>query len=47
MFSLILMIFKLGNSFTRPLGKSAMSRQSFCTIFDKLGQLAAEILVIL
>ena len=47
MFSLILILYKLDNSYVCPLGKSGMSRHYLSTMCVTLGQLAAEILVFL
>ena len=47
MFSLILILYKLDNSYICPLGKNVMSRHYLSTMFSTLGQLAAEILAFL
>ena len=46
-FLLILILNKLVNSYIFPLGKSVMHRLKFSILFVTLGQLAAQILVIL
>ena len=46
-FLLILILNKLVNSYTFPLGKTAMHRLKLSILFATLGQLAAKILVIL
>ena len=47
MFSLILILYKLDNSYIFPLGESVMHRLKLSIILATLGQLAAEVLVIL
>ena len=44
-FSLILILYKLDNSYSFPLGKCVMHRHELTIMFATLGQLAAEILV--
>ena len=46
-FLLILILYKLDNSYIFPLGKTVMHRLKLSIMFATLGQLAAEILVIL
>ena len=46
-FLLILILYKLDNSYIFPQGKTVMHRLKLSIIFATLGQLAAEILVIL
>ena len=43
LFSLILILYKLDNSYTCPLGKTVMPRRKLSIAFAPLGQLAAEI----
>ena len=45
MLSFILILYKLDNSYICPLDKNVMSRHKLSTMFDTLGQIAAEILV--
>ena len=45
-FLLILTLYKLGNSYIFPLGKTVMQRLKISIMFATLGQLAAMILVI-
>ena len=47
MFSLVLILYKLDNSYICPLGKSVMPRLKLIIMFATLGQLAAEIFVLL
>ena len=47
MCSVILILYKLDNSYIWQLGKSALNRLKLSIIFASLGQLAAEILVML
>ena len=46
-FSLILILYKLDNSYIFPLGKTVMHGLELSIMFATLGQLAAAILVIL
>ena len=46
MLSIILILYKLDNSYICPLDKSVMSRHKLFTTFATLGQTAPEILVI-
>ena len=46
-FKLILILYKLNNSYNFPLGKTVMHRLKLSIMFATLEQLAAEILVIL
>ena len=47
MFSLILILYKLDNSYVCPRGKSVRSRHDLSTMFVTLGQLVVEILAFL
>ena len=47
MFSFIVILYKLDNYYICLLGKSVMHRLKLSIMFDNLGQLAADIFVIL